>query len=134
MTAAGHSDNTPLQAGRHTPPRRAGARRGDDSSELGYSAEVAWQVGEATAALGDRLRDPAVPHSVEEIEKIMRGFALTVESMSRGMGGVTEWLRAAGHAGPLSGHASVMAERLSHIGKELGRLAAAIEQAQKRAS
>ncbi|GAA0530021.1 hypothetical protein GCM10011581_29470 [Saccharopolyspora subtropica] len=91
-------------------------------------------MGEATAALGDRLRDPAVPHSVEEIEKIMRGFALTVESMSRGMGGVTEWLRAAGHAGPLSGHASVMAERLSHIGKELGRLAAAIEQAQKRAS
>ncbi|MEV0697853.1 hypothetical protein AB0I53_08030 [Saccharopolyspora sp. NPDC050389] len=95
---------------------------------------MAWQVGEAAAALGDRLRDPAVPHSVEEIEQVMRGFSLTVEGMAVGCGGVTEWLRAAGHAGPLSGHASVMSERLSHIGKELTRLADAIEKAQKRAS
>lgn len=85
-------------------------------------------------ALGERLRDPSVPHSVEEIEKVMRGFSLTVEGMSTGLGGVTEWLRAAGHVGPLSGHASVMSERLAHIGKELTRLAEAIEQAQQRAS
>ncbi len=134
MTAAGHSDNTPTQAGRHTPPRRSGTRRSADSGESGYSAEVAWQVGEATSALGDRLRDPAVPHTVEEIEKVVRGFSMTVEGMATGVGGVTEWLRAAGHAGPLSGYASVMTERLSHIGKELARLAEAIEQAQKRAS
>jgi hypothetical protein len=134
MTAAGHSDNTPPQAGRHTPPRRSGTRRSTDASESGYSAEVAWQVGEAAVALGERLRDPAVAHTVEEIEKVMRGFSLTVEGMSVGLDGVTEWLRAAGHVGPLSGHASVMSERLSHIGKELGRLAEAIERAQQRVS
>ncbi|QIZ38265.1 hypothetical protein FDZ84_31625 [Saccharopolyspora sp. ASAGF58] len=134
MTAAGPSDNTPPQAGRHTPPRRSGTRRSADSGESGYSAEVSWQVGEAASALGDRLRDPAVAHTVEEIEQVMRGFSLTADGMSVGCAGVTEWLRAAGHAGPLSGHASVMAERLSHIGKELARLAEAIEKAQKRAS
>ncbi|MDA3630979.1 hypothetical protein [Saccharopolyspora oryzae] len=134
MTSAGHSESTPSQAGKHTPPRRSGTRRGEESGEQGYSAEVAWQVGEATVALGERLRDPSVPHNVPEIEKVMRGFSLTVEGMSAGVGGVTEWLRAAGHVGPLSGHASVMAERLSHIGKELTRLAEAIEQAQQQAS
>lgn len=133
MTAAGHSESTPQQAGRHTPPRRSGTRRNEDSGESGYSSEVAGQVGEAVTALGERLRDPAVAHSVEEIEKVMRGFSTTVEGMANGVGGVTEWLRAAGHVGPLSGHASVMAERLSHIGKELARLAEAIERAQQKA-
>ncbi|MEB3370897.1 hypothetical protein [Saccharopolyspora mangrovi] len=135
MTAAGHSDHSSSQAGKHGPPARRSGRRGEDGGgESGYSSEVARQVGEATVALGERLRDPGVAHSVEEIEKVMRGFSLTVEGMSGGLSGVTEWLRAAGHVGPLSGHASVMAERLSHIGKELSRLADAIEQAQQRAS
>ncbi|EQD85501.1 hypothetical protein N599_14465, partial [Saccharopolyspora erythraea D] len=73
--------------------------------------------------------DPAVAHSVAEIEEVARGFSAVADGMSQGMGGVTEWLRAAGHVGPVSGHASVMADRLSHVSKELTRLAEAIEQA-----
>lgn len=132
MTTAGNSDKTSSQAGRHTPPRRNTGKQDEDAGgESGYSAEVARQVGEATVALGERLRDPGVAHNVEEIEKVLRGFSLTMEGMSNGLTGVTEWLRAAGHVGPLSGHSSVMSERLSHIGKELSRLADAVEKAQE---
>ncbi|MEY8038032.1 MULTISPECIES: hypothetical protein [Saccharopolyspora] len=95
---------------------------------------MAWQVGDATTALGARLSDPGVAHSVEEIEQVMRGFSAAVEGMSTGVTGVTEWLRAAGHAGALSGHASVVADRLAHASKELTRLAEVIDQAQQRAS
>ena len=135
MTAAGHSDKQRAHNGRHTPPRRGGARRSAESGEVetGYSAEVAAQLGEAAAQLGARLGDPSVAHSVAEIEQVARGFSVVAGGMADGMGGITEWLRAAGHVGPLSGHASVMADRLAHVSKELIRLAEAIEQAQENA-
>ncbi|GAA4832993.1 hypothetical protein [Saccharopolyspora rosea] len=133
MTVAGHSDKQSPQSGRHGPAGRSGARRSAESGQ-GYSAEVAGQVGEASAALGQRLRDPAVAHDVAEIEQVLRGFSTAVEGMADGVGGVTEWLRAAGHAGPLSGHASVVADRLAHAGRELERLAEAIGQAREKAS
>lgn len=131
MTATGHSDDKqPQQSGRHGPERRSGAQQGSGSGQTGQSAEIAWQVSEASAALAERLRDPSVAHSVEEIEKVLRGFSATVEGMSDGVGGITEWLRAAGHAGQVTGHSSVMSERMSHVGKELQRLAEAVRQAQ----
>ncbi|GAA2792882.1 hypothetical protein [Saccharopolyspora taberi] len=132
MTAAGHSDKQRAHNGRHTPPRR-GARRSAESGEVetGYSAEIAAQLGEASAQLGARLVDPAVAHSVAEVEQVARGFSVVADGMAEGMGGVTEWLRAAGHAGPLSGHASVVADRLAHVSKELTRLAEAIEKARQ---
>lgn len=131
MTATGHSDDKqPPQSGRHGPERRSGARRGADSGQTGQSAEISWQVSEASAALAERLRDPSVAHSVEEIEQVLRGFSATVGGMSDGVGGITEWLRAAGHTGQLTGYSSVVTERMSHLGKELQRLAEAIQGAQ----
>lgn len=132
MTDVEGSAEQSSQQGRHTPPRRAGTRRSADSgqpSDQGYSADMAHQVGEAVAALAQRLVDPSVAHSVEEVEHVMRGFSTTVEGMADGIGGVTEWLRAAGHAGALSGHASVVSERMVHISRELERLADAARQA-----
>jgi hypothetical protein len=84
--------------------------------------------------LGVRLRDPAIAHSVEEIGHVTRGFSVAVDGMAHGLGGITEWLRAAGHAGPLSGHASVVADRLAHAGRELTRLAEAISEAERQRS
>jgi hypothetical protein len=133
MTSRG-SDEQPTDMARHAPPRRAGARRSAESHDAGFSADVASQVGEALAQLGARLSDPAVAHSVAEIEQVTRGFSTAVDGMAHGMGGITEWLRAAGHAGPVSGHASVVADRLVHVARELTRLAEAINQAEQQAS
>lgn len=69
-------------------------------------------------------------HSIAEIQQIATGFSGTVDGMAEGIGGITEWLRASGHAGPLSGHASVVQDRLAHVARELARLAEAIDQAE----
>lgn len=130
MTSTGGPEE---QSGRRTPPRRAEARRDVDAAEpareQGYSAEVARQVADATTALGQRLVDPSVAHSVEEMERVVRGFAEAVHGMADGVNGTTEWLRASGHTGELSGHASVVSERMVHIGLELDRLAEAVQRA-----
>ncbi len=114
--------------------RRSVTRRSAEepaAEQKGYSAEVSQQVAEAVTTLAGRLADPSVAHSVEEIERVMRGFSTTVEGMAEGLDGLTEWLRAAGHAGALSGHASVVSERMVHLGRELTRLAEAVQQAQR---
>jgi hypothetical protein len=112
-------------------PRRA-ARRSVES-EAGFSAEVASQVGDALTQLGVRLCDPAVAHSVPELQHVTRGFSTAVDGMAHGLGGITEWLRAAGYSGPVSAHSSVVADRLAHVGRELAMLAEAIDEAQRRA-
>jgi hypothetical protein len=127
MTTAGRFGE---QAGGVRPSRRA-ARRSAESPESGFSAEVASQVGDAVAQLGARLCDPAVAHSVPELEHVTRGFSVAVDGMAQGLGGITEWLRAAGHAGPVSAHASVVADRLAHVGRELAMLAEAIREAEQ---
>ncbi|MCX2732689.1 hypothetical protein OOZ19_20830 [Saccharopolyspora sp. NFXS83] len=127
MTLPGHSQHPPAPTQRSA-ARSGATRTGDDDGR--YTAEVAAQIGEAAQVLGERLQDPAMPHSVEDLEHVTRGFATTVEGMSAGVAGITEWLRAAGHAGALSGHASVMSERLSHISRELARLADAVDAAE----
>lgn len=116
MTGAEHSGNR-------------SARRQSASEPATDSAAVAAQVGDATSQLGAHLADPAVAHTVEEIEQVARGFSEAVQGMAQGLGGVTEWLRATGYAGPLSGHSSVVADRLVHAGRELTRLAEAISEA-----
>lgn len=98
------------------------------------SSEVASQVGEAAALLGARMGDPGVPHTIEEVAAVTEAFSTAVEGLSDGINGITEWLRAAGHAGPLSGQASAVADRLGHAGREVHRLAEAIEQADQQAS
>lgn len=94
------------------------------------TAELAGQVAEAGRWIGDRLRDPAVPHTVDELAQITRGFNGTVDGLADGLDGITEWLRAAGHAGQLSGHAGAVGEHLAHLGRELARLAEAVEAAE----
>lgn len=126
MTFPGHSPHPPAPT-RRAAARSGATRTGDDGR---YTVEVAAQIGEAAQVLGERLQDPEMPHSVEDLEHVTRGFATTVEGMSAGVAGITEWLRAAGHAGTLSGHASVMSERLSHISRELARLADAVDAAE----
>ncbi|MCA1195665.1 MULTISPECIES: hypothetical protein [unclassified Saccharopolyspora] len=127
MTLPAHSDHPAAPTQR----RAAGRRPGVDDG--GYTAEVALQVGEAARVLGERLGDPAMPHSVADLELATRGFAATAEGMAAGVAGVTEWLRATGHAGALSGHASVVAERLVHVSRELTRLADAVDAAERSA-
>lgn len=111
---------------RHGP--RAELREADAD---GYSAQVAAQLGEVCEQLAHRLQDPAVAHSISEIQQVATGFSATVHGMADGLGGVTAWLRASGHAGPLSGHASVVQDRLTHVGRELARLAEAIDEAER---
>lgn len=114
------------------PATGVGSRRRADSGAAAsteYSVEVATEVGEAMAQLAARLSDPAVAHTIGEIEQVTHGFAATADAISHGLGGITEQLRAAGHAGPLSGHASVVADRLVHASRELTRLAEALGQA-----
>lgn len=127
MTTAGRFGE---QADTARPSRRA-ARRSAESTESGFSAEVATQVGDALSQLGARLCDPAVAHSVPELERVTRGFSVAVDGMAHGLGGITEWLRAAGHVGPVSAHASVVADRLAHVGRELAMLADAVQEAQE---
>lgn len=127
MTTAGRFEE---HTGSARPSRRA-ARRSAEPTESGFSAEVASQVGDAVSQLGERLCDPAVAHSVPELEHVTRGFAVAVDGMAQGMGGITEWLRAAGHAGPVSAHSSVVADRLAHVGRELARLAESIREAEQ---
>lgn len=105
--------------------------RGAEANGSGYSAQVAAQMGEVSEQLAARLKDPAVAHSIAEIQEIATGFSATLHGMADGLGGITEWLRASGHAGPLSGHASVVQDRLSHVGRELTRLAEAIDEAER---
>lgn len=112
-------------------PSRRAARRSAESAESGFSAEVASQVGDAVSQLGVRLCDPAVAHSVPELEQVARGFSLAVDGMAQGLTGITEWLRAAGHTGPVSAHSSVVADRLAHVSRELARLAEAIQEAEQ---
>lgn len=114
---------------RHGPRAGAGEPATDDGT--GYSAQVAAQLGEVCEQLAHRLKDPAVAHSVSEIQQVATGFSTTVHGMADGLGGITEWLRASGHAGPLSGHASVVQDRLTHVGRELARLAEAIDEAER---
>lgn len=113
---------------RHGSP---GLRGAQDADGGGYSAQVAAQLGQVCGQLADRLKDPAVAHSIAEIQQVANGFSATVEGMADGLGGITEWLRASGHAGPLSGHSSVVQDRLTHASRELARLAEAIEQAER---
>lgn len=112
-------------------PSRRASRRSAESTESGFSAEVASQVGDALSQLGARLCDPAVAHSVPELEHVTRGFSVAVDGMAQGLGGITEWLRAAGHVGPVSAHASVVSDRLAHVGRELTMLAEAIREAEQ---
>lgn len=127
MTTAGRFGE---HAGTTRPSRRA-SRRSAEATESGFSAEVASQVGDAVSQLGERLCDPAVAHSVPELEHVTRGFSVAVDGMALGVGGITEWLRAAGHVGPVSAHASVVADRLAHVGRELAMLADAIQEAEQ---
>ncbi|MFR9729860.1 hypothetical protein ACL03H_11580 [Saccharopolyspora sp. MS10] len=128
MTAPRYTEQPSAPRRQHA--ARSGGRPAGD--EGGYTAEVALQVGEAAQVLGERLRDPALPHGVEDLAGITRGFAATAEGMAAGVAGITEWLRAAGHAGTLSGHASVVADRLGHVGRELDMLAEAVRAAEHR--
>lgn len=107
--------------------RSAAGRTGETGSR---TVELTGQVAEAGQWIGARLRDPAVPHTVDEFAQITRGFATTAEGMADGLGGITEWLRAAGHGGALSGHAGVVGERLAHLSRELTRLAEAVDAAE----
>ncbi len=111
--------------------RSARSARQAGSPAASDSAAVASQVGEATSQLGAHLADPAVAHTVEEIEQVARGFSEAVDGMAQGLGGITEWLRATGYSIPLSGHSSVVADRLVHAGRELTRLAEAIAQSEQ---
>ncbi|MEU6132700.1 hypothetical protein ABZ805_26280 [Saccharopolyspora sp. NPDC047091] len=127
MTLPAHSDHAPAPTQRRS-SAPGGRRPGVDDG--GYTAEVALQVGEAAHVLGERLGDPAMSHSIADLEQSTRGFAATAEGMAAGVAGITEWLRAAGHAGALTGHASVVAERLVHVSRELTRLADAVDAAE----
>lgn len=115
---------TPAQGSR----RRAGDGALTDSE---YSVEVAAQVSEAMTQLGALLSDPGVAHTMQELEQVTNGFSATAEAMAQGLSGITEQLRAAGYAGPLSGHSSVVADRLVHASRELTRLAEAMSEAQR---
>ncbi len=121
MTGAEHSTDRSARS----------ARQAGSPAATTDSAAVAAQVGEATAQLGAHLADPAVAHTVEEFEQVTRGFSEAVDGMARGLGGITEWLRATGYAVPLSGHSSVVADRLAHAGRELTLLAEAIARAEQ---
>jgi hypothetical protein len=128
MTTAGRFGE---QTDSARPSRRAARRSAESSTDPGFSAEVASQVAEALSQLGVRLCDPSVAHSVPELENVTSGFSTAVEGMAQGMGGITEWLRAAGHVGPVSAHASVLSDRLAHVARELAMLAEAIQDAQQ---
>lgn len=121
MTGAENSDDRSARA----------ARRAGQTQAATDSAAIASQVGQATGQLGSHLADPAVAHTVEEIEQITRGFSEAADGMARGLGGITEWLRATGHPVPLSGHSSVVADRVLHAGRELTRLAEALARAER---
>ncbi len=135
MSPAAQPPSTP--SGAHGDPTssasgRSAARRGGTGEPVA-AAEIAAELGEAAAALGKQLRDPALARTVEEFEEISRGFAATTEGMAEGISGMTEWLRAAGHAGTVTGNTSVVADRLSHIGNELNRLCEVLRQAEQQA-
>lgn len=120
-------------SGQSLSSRGAGSRRraeSDTGSESEYTVELSARVAEAMSQLAARLNDPGIVHSMSEIDEITQGFSTTTEAMSQGLVGITEQLRAAGYAGPLSGHASVVADRLAHAGRELTRLAETVQQAQ----
>lgn len=140
MTASPPPDRHPSQRSAQqvsaTPPARAGARRSADGDDLDPQrvVEIASEVGEAAAALGRRLRDPALGYDVDEIERVTQCLAATVAGVATGVEGITEWLRAAGYAGALSGHSSAVADRLAHAGDELALLTQAIGRAGRRAS
>lgn len=119
------AENQPDQTARHGPARRAAGQ-----PDAG-SGEVASQLGDVAAQLATQIRDPGVAHSIEEIEEVTRGFSAAVEGMAAGLGGITEWLRASGHAGSLSGHSSVVQDRLAHASKELARFAEAVNEAEQ---
>lgn len=128
MTPAGTSAGRGSEDYRSTSPRRSGTRRSSGASDSDVTADIAAQIGEAAHQLGSRLADPSTPHTVDELEAVTQGFSHTVAGMAEGLAGITEWLRAAGYAGRLSGHCCVVGERLTHLSKELHRLSEAIRE------
>lgn len=133
---ARRSDHTPTQAA-HGTPQGEKARRSAESGtdhDATVSAEIAAEVGEATKQLAARLANPDIAHTVEDIEAITQGLATTVAGAADGVTAMTAWMRTAGHGGALSGHTSVVADRLAHAGDELARLTQAVGQAARPAS
>lgn len=113
------------------PARRRGDLRDRDSAAL-PPAEVAEQVGEATKQLGEQLRDPGSAYTTEELERIIGGLAKTVTATAVGLDAITEWLRATGQTGALSGQVGAVAERLGYAGDEIALLIGVLHQAQRR--
>ncbi|KEI43887.1 hypothetical protein [Saccharopolyspora rectivirgula] len=125
MTVAGRSEEQPEPSATERRSTRRGPQAGQDSP-----VEVAEQIGQAAAELAQHLQDPAVLLSVPDTEQVLRSFSTAVQGMADGVTGITEWLRAAGHAGSLSGHSSAVADRLEHTARELAWLAETVQRAQ----
>ncbi|APU14376.1 hypothetical protein UA75_11665 [Actinoalloteichus sp. GBA129-24] len=132
MDASTHRDRQTGRAARYKPVPRTGPRRGVkdvDTNDAMPPADVAQEVGEAARQLGDQLSDTNAMHSLADIERIVAGLAAAVTGAADGLDGITQWLRSTGYGGDLSGHASVVAERLAHAGGELGLLVDAVHKA-----
>ncbi|MBA8824678.1 hypothetical protein FHX42_002025 [Saccharopolyspora lacisalsi] len=112
--------------------RRESARRdaqpGTDGEHT-VSVDLATELGRASTRLATRLADPALVHTIGDLEAITDGFATTVGGLAEGVTAMAAWMRTAGHGGTLSGHTSVVADRLAHAGDELDRLRQAVAQA-----
>ncbi len=126
---AGSFDPTPVpphHCQREHP--RDGAQSGTDGEHT-RSVDLATELGRASTRLATRLADPALVHTVDDLEAITDGFATTAAGLAEGVTAMAAWMRTAGHGGTLSGHTSVVADRLAHAGHELDRLRQAVAQA-----